>query len=57
MEISDQYLFECKMEYIKSVLLIIRTRYDGDSPSNQLLSQARKLGQLIGVSAEELNNL
>ena len=57
MEISDQYLFECKMEYIKSVLLIIRTRYEGDNPSHELLSQAHKLGQIIGVSEEELNTL
>jgi len=45
------------MDYIKFVLLIIRTRFEGDNPSQELLSQTRELGQLIGVSEEELNNL
>jgi len=57
MEINDKFLFRCKMDYIKFVLLIIRTRFEGDNPSQELLSQTRELGQLIGVSEEELNNL
>jgi hypothetical protein len=57
MEIDDKYLFKNKLDYIKLVLKIIRIRNLRDDPPGEILSQARKLGQLTGVSAEELNNL
>jgi len=57
MEIDDKYLFENKLDYVKLLVQISRNRYRGDDPPEEFLSQARKLGQLIGVSEEELNNL
>jgi len=57
MEIDDKYLFENKLDYVKLLVQISRIRYRGDDPPEEFLSQARKLGQLIGVSEEELNSL
>jgi hypothetical protein len=57
MEIDDKYHFKCKLDYIKLVVKISRIRYRGDDPPEELLSQARELGKLAGVSAEEFNNL
>ena len=57
MEIDDKHLFEHKLEYVKLLVKISRIRYRGEDPPEQDLTQARKLGQLIGVSEEELNNL
>jgi len=57
MEIDDKYLFEHKLEYVKLLVKISRIRYRGEDPPEQDLTQAHKLGQLIGVSEEELNNL
>ena len=57
MKIDDQYLFEYKLDYVKLLVKISRIRYRGEDPPEEFLSQARELGQLIGVSEEELNNL
>ena len=57
MEIDDKYLFEHKLEYVKLLVRISRIRYRGDEPPEEYVNQARKLGQLIGVSEEELNRL
>jgi hypothetical protein len=57
MEIDDKSLFKHKLDYIKLLLKIIRIRNQGGDPPEQILSQASKLGQLNGVSAEELKNL
>jgi hypothetical protein len=57
MEIDDKYLFKHKLDYIKLLLEIIRIRNHGDDPPDEILSQARKLGQLTGVSEQELKNL
>ena len=57
MEIDDKYHFKNKLDYVKLLLKISRIRYRGEDPPEEFLAQARKLGQLIGVSEEELNNL
>ena len=57
MEKNDNYSFKHKLNYIKLLLKIIRIRNHGDDPSKEILIQAQKLGQLTGVSAEELKNL
>ena len=57
MEIDDKYHFKNKLDYIKLLLEISRIRYRGEDPPEEFLNQARELGQLIGVSEEELNNL
>jgi hypothetical protein len=57
MEINDKYLFQRKLEYLKLLLKIIRLRNHGDDLPEEILSQACKLGQLTGVSEQELINL
>jgi len=57
MEIDDKYLFQRKLEYLKLLLKIIRLRNNGDDLPEEILSQAHKLGQLTGVSEQELKNL
>ena len=57
MEIDDKYHFKNKLDYVKLLLEISRIRYRGEDPPEEFLNQARELGQLIGVSEEELNNL
>ena len=57
MEIDDKYHFKNKLDYVKLLLKISRIRYRGEDPPEEFLNQARELGQLIGVSEEELNNL
>ena len=57
MEIDDKYLFEHKLDYDKLLVKISRIRYRGEEPPEEDISRARKLGQLIGVSEEELNKL
>ena len=54
---DDKYLFEHKLDYVKLLVKISRIRYRGEEPPEEDLSRARKLGQLIGVSEEELNKL
>ena len=57
MEIDDKYLFEHKLDYVKLLVRISRIRYRGEDPPEEFLNKARELGQLIGVSEEELNDL
>lgn len=57
MKIHDKYLNKYKLDYIKLLLEIIRIRNKGDDPSKEILSQARELGKLTGVSEQELENL
>lgn len=57
MEIDDKYHFKNKLDYVKLLLKISRIRYRGEDPPEEFLNKARELGQLIGVSEEELNNL
>ena len=57
MKILDKYPNKYKLDYIKLLLEIIRIRNHGDDPSKEILSQARKLGKLTGVSEQELKNL
>ena len=56
MEIDDKYHFKNKLDYVKLLVKISRIRYRGEDPPEEFLNQARELGQLIGVSKEELNN-
>ena len=57
MGIDNKFLFKYKLDYIKLLLKIIRIRNHGDDPPEEILGQARKLGQLTGVSEQELKNL
>jgi hypothetical protein len=57
MEIDDKIPFKQKLDYLKLALKISKIRCQGDEPPKELLQQAHEMGQLAGISEQELKNL
>ncbi len=57
MEKDHKYFLKLKYNYLKLSLKIWTMRRRGDDPPVELISKARKFGELIGVSERDLKKL
>jgi hypothetical protein len=57
MEIDDKIEFKNNIDYLKLALKITELRFRGDEPPVELLQQTHEMGQLAGISEDELKNL
>ena len=54
---DNRIILKYKIDYFKLALKISKLRFIGAEPPQELMSQARAIGLLAGVSETELNKL